>query len=80
MPVDAIEFVGDIATQCRCDFKMMTADRQIHTTPPENDLTISSSNMPDQSQAPPLCAQSRKKSIPQPRIYLSAQTTEEKNA
>ena len=59
MTVDAIEFLGDIAAQGWGDFKMMTADRQIHTTPPEKYLTVLSSNMPDRRQAPPLCAEFR---------------------
>ena len=59
MPLDAIEFLGDIAAQGWGDFKMMTADRQIHTTPPEKYLTVLSSNMPDRRQAPPLCAEFR---------------------
>jgi hypothetical protein len=34
MPHDPIELAGHIAAQCRCDFKVMTADRQIHKLPP----------------------------------------------
>jgi hypothetical protein len=55
--IDAIEFLGDIATQSWGDFKMMSADRQIHTYPPKDTCAHESSRMPDQRQVTPLCAE-----------------------
>ena len=34
MPRDAVHFAGDIPAQCRRDFKVMAADRQVHKNTP----------------------------------------------